>query len=88
MQMCQFSNKELGGLLALRRIVGWWDCHLAAVRHAVGLCLSGTYPGDRPAKGDPTRSKLQTVSLPGSMEHTSPLATTRPDPRGGEKSGP
>ncbi|GAA6081390.1 solute carrier organic anion transporter family member 3A1 isoform X3 [Tachysurus ichikawai] len=33
----------LGGLLALRRIVGWWGCHLTAYRHAgVFVCLEPT----------------------------------------------
>lgn len=45
----------MGGYSALARIVGWWG------QRNVGHCLSGISPRDRPTKGDPTRSELQTV---------------------------
>lgn len=67
-------------LLALCRIVIWWNCHLKACRCAVGHCFSGTCPRDQPTKADPTRSKLQMVTLSGSLGHTSTLTTTRSDP--------
>lgn len=40
--------------------------------------MSGTSPKDRPDKGGSSRSKLQTVRLSGSMEHTRSVAKTSP----------
>lgn len=46
----------LGRLLALRRIVGWWCCHLMACRHTVGHRLSGTSLRDQPRLSLPRAS--------------------------------
>lgn len=38
----------LGRLLALRRIVGRWGCHLMACRRTIGHCLPGTSLREQP----------------------------------------
>ncbi len=73
----------LGGLLALRRIVGWWGCHLTAYRRAgVFVCLEPTLETGPPRGALPGASSRRYRS-PGSLEHASPLTTSRPDPREG-----
>ncbi|GAA6087874.1 solute carrier organic anion transporter family member 3A1 isoform X3 [Tachysurus ichikawai] len=66
---------------ALRRIVGWWGCHLTAYRHAgVFVSLEPTLETGPPRVTLPEASSRRYRS-PGSLEHASSLATSRPDPR-------